>query len=33
MDTTRALTAGLKVRPLSETVADIRDELNKQPVQ
>ena len=33
MDTTRALTAGLKVRPLSETVADILDELNKQPVQ
>ena len=33
MDTTRALTAGLKVRPLFETVADILDELNKQPVQ
>ena len=33
MDTTRALTAGLKVRPLSETVSDIRNELNTQPVQ
>jgi len=28
MDTSRALTAGLKIRPLAETVADIRDELN-----
>lgn len=28
MDTSKAIAAGLAVRPLSETVADIRDELN-----